>query len=77
MGFKTLAIQERSMEVWNVLSEVKTEFGKFNDALAKAQERINQAGSELDKLITTRTNAMNRKLRSVDKLEAPESLDEE
>ena len=77
MGFKTLAIQERSMEVWNVLSEVKTEFGKFNDALTKAQERINQAGSELDKLITTRTNAMNRKLRSVDKLEAPESLDEE
>ena len=60
MGFKTLAIQERSMEVWNVLSEVKTEFGKFNDALTKAQERINQAGSELDKLITTRTNAMNR-----------------
>ena len=77
MGFKTLAIQERSMEVWNVLSEVKTEFGKFNDALTKAQERINQAGFELDKLITTRTNAMNRKLRSVDKLEAPESLDEE
>ena len=77
MGFKTLAIQERSMEVWNVLSEVKTEFSKFSDALTKAQERINQAGSELDKLITTRTNAMNRKLRSVDKLEAPESAEEE
>ncbi len=77
MGFKTLAIQERSMEVWNVLSEVKTEFSKFNDALTKAQERINQAGNELDKLITTRTNAMNRKLRSVDKLEAPDSLEEE
>ena len=77
MGFKTLAIQERSMEVWNVLSEVKTEFSKFSDALTKAQERINQAGSELDKLITTRTNAMNRKLRSVDKLEAPPSTEEE
>ena len=77
MGFKTLAIQERSMEVWNVLSEVKTEFAKFNDALAKAQERINQAGTELDKLMTTRTNAMNRKLRSVDKLEAPDNFEEE
>lgn len=68
MGFKTLAIQERSMEVWNVLSEVKNEFNTFSTALKKAQSRITQAGDELENLVGTRTNVMLRKLRNVETL---------
>ena len=51
MGFRTLAIQKRSGEVWNVLGAVKTEFDKFGNVLESAQNRINQANAELDKLI--------------------------
>ncbi len=65
MGFRTLAIQERSSQVWKVLEEVKTEFGKFEAVLAKTQDRMRQASDELDKLVGTRTNAINRKLRDV------------
>lgn len=68
MGFRTLAIQKRSGEVWKVLGEVKTEFGKFNEVLLKAQERIKLADRELEKLITTRSNVMERKLRNVEAL---------
>ena len=68
MGFKTLAIQKRSSEVWNVLSEVKLEFGKFEAGLKAAQSRINQANDELEKLVVTRTNVMQRKLRNVSAL---------
>ncbi|MDR0357250.1 MAG: DNA recombination protein RmuC [Clostridiales Family XIII bacterium] len=74
MGFKTLAIQERSSEVWNVLGAVKTEFGKFEDVLNSAQKRINQANLDLDKLIGTRTRAIRRKLRDVSGLSGGESL---
>lgn len=68
MGFKTLAIQKRSGEVWEVLGAVKTEFDKFQDVLAAAQKKINGANADLDKLIGTRTNVINRKLRDVSSL---------
>lgn len=69
MGFKTLAIQKRSNEVWQVLGAVKTEFEKFDKGLSKLQERLRQSDRELDDLIGTRTRAINRKLRSVQSLD--------
>jgi DNA recombination protein RmuC len=69
MGFRTLAVQKRSSEVWKVLSEVKTEFGKFSEHLAKVHKQINTASGSLDTLISTRTNAMERKLRGVENFE--------
>ena len=68
MGFRTFAIQKRSGEVWNVLGAVKTEFDKFSDVLVKTQERLRQADAELDKLVTTRTNQIRRKLKDVSSL---------
>ncbi|MBQ9921320.1 MAG: DNA recombination protein RmuC, partial [Clostridia bacterium] len=65
MGFQTLAIQKRSSEVWEVLGAVKTEFANFETVLQKAQDKITGANTELDKLIGTRTRAINRKLRGV------------
>ena len=65
MGFRTLAIQKRSGQVWKVLEEVKSEFTKFGDVLEKAQNNMRRASDDLDKLIGTRTNAINRKLRDV------------
>ncbi len=65
MGFKTLAIQKKSSEVWSVLGAVKTEFLKFADALEKAQNKIEGAGEELGKLVGTRTRRMIKKLDSV------------
>lgn len=65
MGFKTLAVQKKSAEVWKVLAEVKTEFAKFSDKLKKTQDSISKAQKELDNLAGTRMNAMNRKLRDV------------
>lgn len=69
MGFKTLAIQKRSNEVWQVLGAVKTEFEKFDKGLVKLQERLRQSDRELDDLIGTRTRAINRKLRAVQSLD--------
>ena len=71
MGFKTLAIEKRSAEVWEVLGAVKTEFGKFESILSSTQKRLNQANDELDKLIGVRTRAIVRKLGNVEKLEPP------
>ncbi len=65
MGFRTLAIQKRSGEVWNVLGAVKTEFETFGKVLTATQQRIEQAGSELDKLVGVRTRQIQRKLRDV------------
>ena len=80
MGFRTLAIQKRSGEVWRVLGEVKTEFSTFSAALEKAQRRIRDADKEIDALITTRTNMMNRRLRDVETLSPaqakPQSIEE-
>lgn len=73
MGFKTLAIQKHSSEVWQVLGAVKTEFDKFGTVLAKTQERINQANKELDTLIGTRTNVIKQKLKNVQSLPEHES----
>ncbi len=74
MGFKTLAIEKRSAEVWNVLGAVKTEFEKFGDILTATQKRLNQANDELDKLVGVRTRAIVRKLNSVEKLNTDEDL---
>ena len=69
MGFRTLAIQKKSNEVWEVLSAVKKEFTTFNDVLSKAQKQIQTAGESIDKLIGTRTRAINRKLSTVEMLD--------
>ena len=65
MGFKTLAIQKSSGQVWKVLGEVKTEFANFEGILDNTQKKMLQASQELDKLIGVRTRAINRKLRDV------------
>lgn len=65
MGFKTLAIQKRSSEVWKVLAAAKTEFGKFQIVIEKTQQRLNQANEELDKLVGVRTRSINRTLKSI------------
>ena len=65
MGFRTLAIQKRSNEVWKVLSAVKTEFDTFADVLTKTQEKIDQANKELDKLVGVRTRQIQKKLGDV------------
>lgn len=77
MGFKTLAVQRRSAEVWKILGEVKTEFDKFNDVLVATQQRINQANSELDKLVGVRTRQIQRKLKSVQSIETTDNSIEE
>jgi len=75
MGFKTLAIQKRSSEVWQILGAVKTEFGKFGGVLEKAQKKINEANKELDALVGTRTKMMLSKLKKVEELPSAESAD--
>ena len=74
MGFKTLAVQRRSAEVWTLLGQVKTEFDKFNDVLVATQQRINQANSELDKLVGVRTRQIRRRLAGVQKISTDESF---
>lgn len=73
MGFRTLAIQKRSGEVWQVLGAVKTEFEKFGEVLERSQQRLQQVNNELDTLIGTRTRAITRKLKDVEKLDAFDS----
>lgn len=73
MGFKTLAIQKRSSEVWQVLSAVKTEFGKFGGVLEKAQKKITEANKELDSLVGTRTRLMMSKLKTIQEMPTSES----
>lgn len=86
MGFRTLAVQKRSSEVWNVLGAVKTEFSKFSEQLGKVQKQLNTASGSLETLRSTRTNQIERKLRDVetldghdtkDVLELPEEVDED
>ena len=67
MGFRTLALEKRSAEVWEVLGAVKTEFGKFGDVLAKTKKKLDEASSTID-MAQTRTNQMARKLKSVEAL---------
>jgi DNA recombination protein RmuC len=69
MGFKTLAIQKRSAEVWNVLTEVKTEFTTFSKVFEQVQKQLNTASGTLEKLRITRSNVLERKLKKVELLE--------
>ncbi len=69
MGFRTLAVQKRSSEVWKVLAEVKTEFVKYSEQLAAVHKHLNSASNTLETLQTTRTKVMERKLRSVEVME--------
>ncbi|MDP2202240.1 MAG: DNA recombination protein RmuC, partial [Methylicorpusculum sp.] len=66
MGFRTLAVQKRSSEVWKVLAEVKTEFAKYSEQLALVHKQLSTASGSLEKLQTTRTSAMEKKLRGVE-----------
>jgi DNA recombination protein RmuC len=74
MGFKTLAIEKRSSEVWKILGTVKTEIDKFGEVLRKAQEKIKQAGEEIDDLVGVRTRQIQRKLKNVQELPSESSL---
>lgn len=69
MGFRTLAIEQRSMEVWDTLRAVKSEFVKFGDMLERARKQLNSADKTLGDIVGTRTNQINRRLRSVEMLE--------
>lgn len=66
MGFRTLAIQKQSSEVWRILGSVKNEFNKFGDLLEKAQKNIQSAGNTLDEVMGKRTRAIQRKLKDVE-----------
>src|SRR5881398_710282 len=67
MGFRTLAIQKRSSEVWNLLATVKTEFGKFGEALLAVKEKIDQASRKMED-VDVRSRAITKKLRDVEEL---------
>ena len=73
MGFRTLAIEKRSSEVWTVLAAVKTEFSKFGGMLKKVQQNLETAGSQLDEVMGRRTRVIERKLRSIQELPADQS----
>jgi DNA recombination protein RmuC len=67
MGFRTLAIQKRSSEVWNLLAAVKTEFGKFGEALSAVKDKLDQAARHVDN-VSVRSRAITKKLRDVEEL---------
>ena len=69
MGFKTLAIQKRSSEVWSVLGEVKKEFNNFGGMMQKAQKNIQTGLNQLDDVMGVRTRAIERKLKDVSSLD--------
>ena len=72
MGFRTLAIEKRSSDVWKVLGDVKTDFGRFGEALGKVRKKLDEAGSFIDQA-STRTREIERKLRGVEELPAVEA----
>ena len=72
VGFRTLAIEQRSAEVWQLLGAVKTEFGRFGDLLDQTQQRLRQAGETIEKA-AVRTRAINRRLRDVEALGTAQS----
>ena len=72
LGFRTLAIEKRSSEVWNVLSTVKTEFAKFGDSLQKVQTKLQQASNSIDH-VGVRTRAIQRNLKEVESAPIPTS----
>jgi DNA recombination protein RmuC len=73
MGFRTLALQKRSSEVWKVLGAVKTEFDKFGGLLEKAQRNIHLAGDTVDELLGKRSRAITRRLKSIESLPEAEA----
>ena len=76
MGFKTLAIQKRSSEVWKILGAVKTEFDNFATVLESTKNRLNQANDDLDRLVGVRTRQIQRTLKNVESLPSAGLLDE-
>ncbi len=68
MGFRTLAVQQRSNEVWKILGAVKNEFGRFEEVLKKAQNQLNLASTNIDNLVGTRTRQIQRKLKNIQEL---------
>jgi len=78
MGFQTLAIQKQSSEVWKVLGQVRTEFAKYADVLARVQKKLQEASNTVDQGLT-RTRVLERRLRDVEAprdIEAPDDTDE-
>ena len=75
MGFKTLAIQKKSSDVFKLLGAVKTEFSKFAETLQKAQKKVDEASNELDNLVGTRTRMIQSKLKTIEYLDSEESKD--
>ena len=73
MGFKTLAVQKRSAEVWSLLGSVKKEFETFNNVLVATQTKLDQANKELDKLVGVRSRQISRKLSAVESNDTPVS----
>jgi len=72
LGFRTLAIEKRSAEVWNLLGAVRTEFGRFSDILDKTRKKLQEAGNHID-AAATRTRQMERKLKNVQALPSSEA----
>lgn len=68
MGFRTLAIQKRSSEVWDLLSQIKREFGKFDDVLRATQKSLEKAHNDLETLVGVRTRQICRTLKKVETL---------
>lgn len=73
MGFRTLAIQRKSGEVWKILGAVKTEFGKINELVKKIQDRFETTSKDFETLVGTRSRMLESKLKSVEKLDMNES----
>ena len=71
MGFRTVAIQKRTSEVWKILGVVKGEFDKFGTILEATQKKLVAANDDLDKLVGVRTRAIQRSLRNIEKIDAP------
>jgi DNA recombination protein RmuC len=67
LGFRSLAVEKRTSEIWDLLGAVRTEFGKFGDILEKTKEKLDSASKEIDKA-GTRSRAIERKLRDVQTL---------
>ena len=74
MGFKTLALEQRSQEVWDTLRTIKSEFNKFGDIIDKAHKQIQTVDKTFEEIVGRRTRAINRTLRSVDELGGPAEL---
>ena len=74
MGFRTLAIEKRSSEVWQVLGAVKTEFGKFGDVIGKVKKKLEEASNVVEG-VERRSRVLQRKLKDVEELPAPQALD--